>query len=99
MAVAELLFNGVSLETQESRQLLHAKSSLQMLGMNREVQVPRKRLKEKPVTDSGVLLSLCLTIFSWKTFPPLAMESPETEVVILMMLCYMELQILCRSIM
>lgn len=32
MAVAEWLFNGVSLETQESRQLLPAKSSLQMLG-------------------------------------------------------------------
>ena len=89
MAVAEWLFNRGSLETQESRQLLHAKSRLQMLGMNKEVQVPGKRLKEKPVTDSGVLLSLCLTIFRWKIFSPLAMEGPETEVVILVTLCYM----------
>lgn len=89
MAVADLLFNGVSLETQESRQLLHAKSSLQMLGMNREVQVPGKRLKKKPVTDSAVLLSLYLTIFRWQIFPPLAMEGPETEVVLLVILCYM----------
>lgn len=87
MAVAEWLFNGVSSDSR-SRQLLHTKSSLQMLRTTREVHVPGER-QEKPVTDSGVLLSLCLTIFRWKIFPPLAVEGPETEVIILVILCYM----------
>lgn len=78
MALAEWLFNGVSLETPESRQLLPAKSSLQMLGVSRKAQVPGNRLKNKPVTDSGVL-PLCLTIFRQKILPPLTMEGPETS--------------------
>lgn len=88
MAVAERLFNGVSSDSR-SRQLLHTKSSSQILRTNRGVQVPGERLVQVPVKDSGVLLSLCLTIFRWKIFPPLAVEGPETEVIILVMLCYM----------
>lgn len=50
-------------------------------------------MEKKPVADSWVWLSLCLTIFRWKIFPSQAIKGPEKEVVILLMLFQMQLQI------